>query len=65
MIYFTPLTLFFILQSAFSFEMQMYGSNRLGYYYLNVHIGSPPQLQTLIIDTGSWLTAIPCNGNIL
>ncbi len=40
---------------------QIYGnSTYLNYYYINVHIGTPPQSQALIIDTGSHLTAVPC-----
>ena len=62
MIYLKLFTYFHIFLSIFSQALQMYGSSSLGYYYINVYIGSPPQLQTLILDTGSWLTAFPCNG---
>ncbi|KAL4483118.1 hypothetical protein ABPG74_019144 [Tetrahymena malaccensis] len=30
------------------------------YYYVNIYIGSPPQRQALIIDTGSTKTIFPC-----
>lgn len=62
MIYYKFFVLFCFLSIALSSQMQIYGSAALGYYYLNVYIGSPPQLQTLILDTGSWMTAFPCNG---
>lgn len=32
----------------------------LGYYYVEVGVGSPPQMQALIIDTGSNILAVPC-----
>ena len=35
-------------------------STSLNYYYLAAFFGSPPQKQSLIIDTGSSLTGIPC-----
>lgn len=63
MIYYKFFVFFWILYVVSSKQMQIYGSTALGYYYLNVYIGNPPQLQTLILDTGSWLTAIPCNGD--
>lgn len=34
----------------------------LGYYYTRVHIGTPGQIFTVIVDTGSSLLAIPCRG---
>ena len=33
----------------------------LGYYYLDVWVGSPPVRQTVIISTGSSMTAFPCS----
>lgn len=39
----------------------IYGnSSSLTYFYVNLYIGSPPQKQSVIIDTGSHMTAIPC-----
>lgn len=32
----------------------------LGYYYVDLWVGTPPVRQTVIIDTGSRLTAFPC-----
>ena len=32
------------------------------YYFANLSFGTPPQLQTLIIDTGSGLVGFPCKG---
>ena len=34
----------------------------LGYFYAQIHIGTPGQLFTVIVDTGSSLTAVPCAG---
>jgi hypothetical protein len=34
----------------------------LGYYYVTLHIGTPPQPFSAIVDTGSSVTAIPCAG---
>lgn len=34
----------------------------LGYYYTRVHVGTPGQIFTVIVDTGSSLLAIPCRG---
>lgn len=58
---------FFLVFSSLLFSnnalsTQIYGSSALGYYYMNLFVGNPPQLQTVIIDTGSWLTAFPCSG---
>jgi hypothetical protein len=35
-------------------------SSSLNYYFVNVYLGNPPQKQSVIIDTGSHLTAVPC-----
>jgi hypothetical protein len=37
------------------------GNTWLGYYYVTLFFGIPLQRQTLIVDTGSSLTAIPCS----
>ncbi|CAG9318391.1 unnamed protein product [Blepharisma stoltei] len=34
----------------------------LGYYYIDIFVGNPPAKQSVIIDTGSRLTAFPCKG---
>jgi hypothetical protein len=34
----------------------------LGYFYAQIHVGTPGQLFTVIVDTGSSLTAVPCSG---
>lgn len=40
---------------------QIFGnSSSLNYYYLNLFLGNPPKKQSLIIDTGSHLTSVPC-----
>jgi len=33
-----------------------------GTHYVDLWIGSPPQRQTVIVDTGSGITAFPCSG---
>lgn len=41
--------------------LPIYGNASLGYYYVNIYIGSPdPQPQSVIIDTGSGILAVPC-----
>lgn len=44
---------------------KLLGSFDLGYYYTNLFVGTPPQKQTVIVDTGSSLTAFPCSGKFL
>ena len=39
----------------------LYGNSSLGYYYANLYIGSPPQQQSVIVDTGSGILALPCS----
>merc|ERR1719199_22587 len=33
-----------------------------GTHYMDLWVGTPPQRQTVIIDTGSSITAFPCSG---
>eukprot|EP00551_Chaetoceros_affinis_P020525 CAMPEP_0203740334 /NCGR_PEP_ID=MMETSP0092-20131115/49508_1 /ASSEMBLY_ACC=CAM_ASM_001090 /TAXON_ID=426623 /ORGANISM="Chaetoceros affinis, Strain CCMP159" /LENGTH=139 /DNA_ID=CAMNT_0050626721 /DNA_START=114 /DNA_END=530 /DNA_ORIENTATION=+ len=33
-----------------------------GTHYVDLWVGSPPQRQTVIVDTGSGVTAFPCTG---
>ena len=33
-----------------------------GTHYMDIYVGTPPQRQTVIIDTGSSITAFPCSG---
>lgn len=41
--------------------LPIYGNASLGYYYANIFVGSPvPQPQSVIIDTGSGILAVPC-----
>lgn len=39
----------------------LYGNATLGYYYANIYVGTPPQEQSVIIDTGSGQLALPCS----
>lgn len=42
-------------------EIHLFGnSSALNYFYANILIGSQKQKQALIIDTGSYITAFPC-----
>ena len=42
-------------------EIHLFGnSSALNYFYANILIGSQQQKQALIIDTGSYITAFPC-----
>lgn len=38
------------------------GSADIGYYTVDVFVGTPPKKQSLILDTGSNLMIIPCKG---
>lgn len=44
-------------------DVDLYGKfMSLGYYYTYLHVGDPEQFFTVIMDTGSVVTAIPCQG---
>ena len=44
-------------------DVDLYGKfSSLGYYYTYLHVGEPEQFFTVIMDTGSVVTAIPCEG---
>lgn len=41
--------------------LPVYGNASLGYYYVTLYVGTPdPQPQTVIVDTGSGILAVPC-----
>jgi len=44
--------------------VRLYGDSTLGYYYVNLFFGSNYQKESLIVDTGSSITAIPCTSMI-
>ncbi len=44
------------------YALALEGSAELGYYYTTLFLGYPPQKQTFIVDTGSSMTVVPCNG---
>ena len=52
------------LQSTYQIESStslIYGnSSQLNYYYINIFLGNNKTKQSLILDTGSQITAIPC-----
>ena len=49
------------VSSPKTITFKLHGSIALEYYYINVYVGSPPQRQSVILDTGSDFTAFPCN----
>lgn len=55
---------FLILAPAEHIEYAvLYGNvESLGYYYVDLLVGTPAVPQTVIVDTGSRLTAFPCKG---
>lgn len=60
--------LLIILFSDFDFghafkTVKIHGSSAYGYYFTTLYFGTPPQKETLIVDTGSTITAVPCTGN--
>ena len=42
-------------------NMTLYGNISLGYYYVDVYVGTPPQKKYLIVDTGSRQTVMTCD----
>jgi hypothetical protein len=41
--------------------LPVYGNASLGYYYVKIYLGSPEtQPQSVIVDTGSGILAVPC-----
>jgi hypothetical protein len=36
------------------------GNISMGYYFLDIYVGTPPQKSSLILDTASGVTALPC-----
>jgi len=52
-----------VLAHLLNFEhAAVFGGVDLGYYYVDLRVGTPPAKQTVIVDTGSSLTAFPCAG---
>ena len=49
------------VQSPKTLTFKIYGGISLEYYYVNLYVGNPPQRQSVIFDTGSDLTAFPCD----
>ena len=41
-------------------SLRIYGNTSLGYYYANIYVGTPPQKQSVVLDTGSGQLALPC-----
>lgn len=41
---------------------QLFGNTTIGYYYVEVYVGSTQQPQALIVDTGSFTIVFPCRG---
>ena len=48
------------------FRARLYGSMfSYAYYFLDVLVGTPPQRESVILDTGSSLLAFPCSGKYI
>lgn len=43
--------------------IRLFGNDTLKYYYANIYVGTPPQKQSVIVDTGSDYLAFPCSSN--
>jgi len=41
-------------------RVPIHGNVSIGYYYIELFVGTPPQKTSLIIDTGSGVEAMPC-----
>lgn len=54
--------LFLICLGRLARDLILHGNSTLGYYYVNVMVGTPPQVKSLILDTGSHQTIFPCEG---
>ena len=49
-----------VLQTRIN-SQRIYGnSSYLRYYFMDIYVGTPPQKQSLLIDTGSYFTGFPC-----
>lgn len=44
-----------------SHMVKIYGDDLTMYYWMHIMVGNPPVKQSVIIDTGSDYTAVPCN----
>lgn len=41
-------------------RVELFGNHSLKYYYMPFFVGNPLQPQKVLIDTGSFLTVLPC-----
>ena len=51
-----------VLSQTFEHAAVYGNTESLGYYYIDIWVGTPSVKQTVILDTGSRLTAFPCSG---
>lgn len=58
------LVLLLLVQSYQARVVPIYGNGSIGYYYVNLYLGEQAQPASVIIDTGSSLTCLPCNGTL-
>lgn len=65
MVQFLHLLMVVVLQGVHAspnfYRMELFGNQSLLYYYTQFYIGHPLQHQTILIDTGSFLSVIPCS----
>lgn len=58
---YTAMNRYLISSEIQGHSMQVFGnSSYLKYYYANIYLGTPSQKQSVIIDTGSLITTVPC-----
>lgn len=51
-----------LLAKAEEFQrIEVFGNMTIGYYYSKFYFGDPLQVQTLLLDTGSYLTVLTCS----
>lgn len=62
MAFWLGLILIFAKSEIYEHAIVFGNTEGLGYYYVDIWVGTPPMKQTVIIDTGSRLTAFPCIG---
>ena len=59
---FILILLLLVLGQAEDFQrIEVFGNMSIAYYYSKFYFGEPLQAQTLLLDTGSYLTVLTCS----